>query len=417
MSLRIAIASASYDPVVGGISEQVAGLSEELRRRGHRVTVVTGEARRHDARTRPTASTGGVEVVRLGATRMVAANGGRAAVVWGRGIRPALRRLWQSGYDLLHVHSPLEPGLPRDAVLSFPGPIVGTFHTAARSAWAYRCLAPWLRPVWNRLDARVAVSSAAASHVARVFGDDCRIIPNGVDLRRFRPSTARRERRSNGPYRLLSVSRLEPRKGVDVVLEALARVDGVAVELSVIGEGGETRRLERLANLAARRPNVRVRFLGAIAREDLPGHYAAADAFVAPATHGESFGVVLLEALASGLPILASDLPGYREVLGGCTAVQRVPAGEVEAWTRALRSVPDWLPHEERARAARRHAERFDFRTVASELEGIYREIAKTPAPSLEGLDAGVPVSSRSSSRRGAPAAAVRVPEPLPIER
>lgn len=374
--LRVAIVSPSFYPVLGGVSEHVHHTARELVRRGHDVTVVTGAHRGgFEIGTQP------YRVRRLGETLMVPANGGHAAVVWSPGLARALRALWRESFDLAHVHSPLEPGLPLEVLRGFPGPIVATFHSAGREPLAYRVLRKPLVRALARVRLRVAVSPAAREFVERVFPGDYRIVPNGVDLERFRVPA----RRLVPPRRLLAVGRFEPRKGAETLLRALALChrertmpNRPAWNMVWVGDGPIRERSER----TARREGLPIRFVGAVAPSRMPSYFADADAFLAPATSGESFGVVLLEALAAGLPILASALPGYRSVLQASEAADLVAPGDVSAWANAIGRMLEQTPEEwaRRSRAATRAAIPYAWPRVVDVLESIYCECVEPSA-------------------------------------
>jgi phosphatidylinositol alpha-mannosyltransferase len=259
----------------------------------------------------------------------------------------ALRRLRP---DVVHVHEPLAPGSSLAALLAGPRPIVATFHRAGSDV-LYRGEGLVLRPFAHRLDATVAVSEAAKATAGQVLGHHvgaALVIPNGVDVRRFLDmrtdgSTSAGPSDKPSPLTILFVGRHEERKGLVVLLEAFellrqrTRVDREvggagqppAPRLLVVGEGPETTELkERFADLAD------VEWLGAVDDGEKARLLGSSDVFVAPSVRGESFGVVLLEAMAAGAPVIASDLPGYRLAAG--KAARLVPVGDARALAEAL---------------------------------------------------------------------------------
>lgn len=406
---RIALVSSSYYPVMGGVSEHVDALAVGLARRGHGVTILTGPevgAAAHApwgvrrilrALGRPYRNGGdrvprtesGVEVWRLGTAGTLCFNGGTVTLVGEPGLASGFYRIAPDAFDLVHVHSPLEPLLPLAAVQYFTGPRVGTFHSHGRSNRGYRVFRGVLDVVMRRLDARIAVSSTAARFVSEVFPGRFQVIPNGVDLSRF--ARARETTVTGGPgtgriRRALSVGRLDARKGLDTVIRAIAQVarrTAGAWELEIVGDGPQRRALERLAE-EERAP---VRFRGRVGVAQLAEHYARADCLVAAATHGESFGVVLLEALAAGLPVVASDLESYTDVLEGSGAAVWFRAGDADHLAAVLRDL-DAGPLEggdldhgssrlrTMARNGRTHVAQFAWETVTDRIEEVYREVA-----------------------------------------
>ena len=370
MPLRISLVSQSYLPYHGGITEHVWHLSAELAARGHRVAILTGRP----LRPRPSADPDppGVAVVRVGRTVRVPSNGARACVTCAWRGRPedALRRVLGGDPDIVHIQSPLEPCLPLWALRNLGGLKVGTFHTAGeRPHWGYRTCAPLLAAFARRLDHRIAVSATAARYVARHFPGDYEIIPNGIDPVRFAPTGE--ERKADGRLGLLYVGRLDPRKGLPTLLDAL---EGLAprAHLTIVGTGPAGRTLR--SRVRAR--SLPVTFRGALSRSELPACYRAADIFVAPSTDGESFGISLLEALASGRPVVAADIAGYRETLGQTRAGLLYPPGDAATLRRTLRELAG--DPERRAamgRTGRRVAQCYGWDHVTDRIEGVYQAL------------------------------------------
>lgn len=395
--LRIGIVSQSYYPVLGGVTEHVHGLAKALLDRGHSVTIVTGkravlaksvESRTADEAERELRSLGG-EILRVGRTYRLRWNGAMVSLVGGLSLPSDLRAISRDRFDVLHLHAPFEPILPLLAACHFRAPRVATFHSAGRSDAWYRVLYPAYASLSKSLAVRVAVSQAAHDFVARVFRGTYHIIPNGVDVARFRiprDSAARLSRQGlrqsmearSARRRLLYVGRLDPRKGLETLFAALEHLDPDVWELDVVGSGPLASRLAA----RARDARLSVQFHGSVSAEDLARFYRTADLAVAPAEYGESFGVCLLEAMASGVPIVASDLPGYREVLKGrvgedsvgeTVSAVLVPPGDVGSWARALRVLLSDPPLLRRLSLSGTHrVSRFDWATVAGEVERCY---------------------------------------------
>ncbi len=368
--LQICLVSQSYLPYHGGITEHVWHLADGLARRGHGVSILTGMPARNGraAEVDPI----GVRVIRLGRTLQVPSHGGRACVVCGLDLGRQLRRNRPGPPDLVHVMSPLEPFLPLWAVRHLPGAKVGTFHTGgSRPHWGYRGFAAWLAPYARLLAQRIAVSREAARYVSAHFPGPYEVIPNGVDLERF--ATARMRPVPPAGRVILYVGRLDPRKGLRLLLAAFERVRrggaGPGAELWLAGAGPEA---GWLARRAARR-GLPVRLLGAVARAELPRLYAGADLFVAPATDGESFGINLLEALASGTPIVAARIAGYAETLGGDDAARFFRPGDEADLAAGIGDLLGDRAARARLRAAGlRRAEAFAWPRVVERVERAY---------------------------------------------
>ncbi len=377
--LHICLVSQSYLPYHGGITEHVWHLAHALTRRGHWVSILTGApaGNGHPADPDPP----GVQVIRLGRTFKIPSHGGRACVVLAGGRRASLARRFAVPPDLVHVQSPLEPFLPLWALRDLPGVKIGTFHTGgSRPHWGYlrfaRCLAPYAR----RLDHRIAVSREAARFVADHFPGRYEVIPNGVDVERFAHRAARNE--PPGPPVILHVGRLDPRKGLRSLLAAFERLRDRpatgAAELWLVGDGPERGWLARQAALR----RLPVRLLGAVPRARLPEIYARADLFVAAATDGESFGISLLEAMASGVPILAAGNAGYAETLGDNGAARFFPPGDGARLAREIAALLADETARARMRAAGlRRVQAFAWERIAARVEGAYRQaLASTVA-------------------------------------
>jgi phosphatidyl-myo-inositol alpha-mannosyltransferase len=278
-------------------------------------------------------------------------------------------------FDVVHVHEPLMPLAPWFAVRHATVPVVATFHVHREHG--HRWYGPYRRvlsPVMRRIDVRIAVSDAAKRTVAHHFPGDYAIVPNGIDVDRFRQPAARPPgMREEGRY-VLFVGRLEPRKGVDCLIRAMAIVQQRvrAARLVVVGDGPDRAAIET----AARDAGVRVWFAGRVPEELLPAYYRAADVVCSPALGDESFGIVLLEAMAAGRPIVATRIEGYAELLAGTDCGRLVDIGEPAPLAdeiAALLGDPE-LCRALGARAAA-FASRYDWSAIARRLESIYSSV------------------------------------------
>jgi len=235
----------------------------------------------------------------------------------------------------------------------------------------------------RKLSGAIAVSEPAKAFASRYFGGEYRIIPNGVDLRRFSPRVAPHEALRDGTFNILYVGRLDPRKGLPVLFRAfaeLAAAYGDGVRLVVVGDGPLRRKLRAMVPSAARD---RVWMTGPVARDLLPRFYAGSHVVCSPALGGESFGIVLLEAMASGVPVVASAIPGYRAVLSnGLHGLLTEPGS-----ARSLLSALELLLRDEGLRremgeAARLHASKYSWDAVAEATEQFFFEILDASRPS-----------------------------------
>ena len=308
----------------------------------------------------------------LGVSIPTAANGSMAAIAPdpAAALR-TLRCLRDENFDVVHLHEPLVPGPVLTALVSSDAPLVGTFHRAGAFALS-RTVRPLARWAAGRLAVRCAVSAEAEATAAAALGGTYERVWNGIDVPSF--ATAPPWPRSGEPEEriVLFVGRHEPRKGLAVLLEAMGHL-GPAVHLWVVGEGPQTARL-REATLG----DGRVEWLGAVGDDEKCRRLRAADALCAPSLHGESFGVVLLEGMAAGACVVASDLPGYRNVARGGREALLVPAGDSVALADALGEALAGGPGiKDLVAAGAARAEEFSMDRLADRYAGLYRRLAR----------------------------------------
>ena len=329
--LRIALICPYSLSRPGGVQGQVLGLARALEGRGHLATVYAPVD--HSAM-----GPRGVAVVPTGHSVALPANGSVAPV--SLSVRAALRGVHgirSVGYDIVHIHEPFTPGLPY-GLLAGRGlpPLVGTFHRSGASHF-YAALRPLTTRFASRLAVRCAVSEAARSTASDALGGEYRIGFNGVEVDRYRPggrSTTTPPVRDADGTSVLFLGRHEERKGLAVLLEAFDRLDRSvgSPELWIAGDGPQTESLRR------RHPeSPAIHWLGVVTEEEKVERLMAADVLCAPSLGGESFGMVLLEAMAARTTVVASDIGGYRDAAAGHAVL--VPAGDPAALARALAGV------------------------------------------------------------------------------
>jgi phosphatidyl-myo-inositol alpha-mannosyltransferase len=348
------------------VREAVAGFAREARRLGHTARIVTGA--RHGAQ-RPGGDSAD-DVVRVGSAHDVLRGGVLSRATGGGGA--ALRDLFaRERFDVVHVHAPLTPVLPLLAVHHATGLVVGSFHAHARPGLLLRLARRTLQRYLDRLDAAVAVSRACLGRVEGTIRGEVRIIRGGVDVDRL--SRGRRLRRfEDGKLNVLWIGRVERRNGLDLMLTAFQRAwRQIDARLLVVGDG------PLLARARASVPqdlSDDVVFAGHVDAERADW-YASADVVCATA-QAPSGGVTLLEAMAAGKPVLASDVEGYRDVVQHGREGELLSPGDPGAWARALvrlsREPVRAAAYGERGRmAAQRHA----WPQVAREVIGLYRAL------------------------------------------
>jgi phosphatidylinositol alpha-mannosyltransferase len=277
--------------------------------------------------------------------------------------------------DIVHVHEPFVPGVSMSGVWFAAAPVVATFHAhcpPSLDAALYWLATRWCRPIGRRIAMRLTVSRAACSSAPQST-DAVHVVPNGIDIEAF----ARAGPRTMPAGRtVLFVGRLEPRKGFDVAVRAFTRLcvryDDVRLMVAGIGP------CERVVNDVPAAIRDRIIMLGDVEDGELPSIYAAADVFIAPAVGCESFGMVLLEAMAAGRPIVAADIDGYREVVRADIEALLVPPGNIEALANAIGRVLEDPSLAERLRVAgRARVEQFAWEVVTDAVERAYRASAE----------------------------------------
>ncbi|HJQ75241.1 MAG TPA: glycosyltransferase family 4 protein [Gaiellaceae bacterium] len=305
-------------------------------------------------------------VIPLGRSVIVPGNGALSNLVLSPHALPQLRRaLARERFDLVHVHEPLAPMLSPAALALWDGPAVATFHAAGDSSW--RRLA---EPLWgfllDRIDLRVAVSEQARLAASPFAPGHYEVIPNGVELEEGVDPAGRGDR-------IVFLGRHDPRKGLPVLLRAWPQLRGSGVRLRVIGADPLAVRL-LLTRLRVAEEGIDV--LGFVSDEELTQELSTAKLLVAPSLGNESFGMVITRAFACALPVVASDIPGYREVVDDTTGAL-TPPDDPDALAETVAGLlADEPARVERGRAARERAEtRYAWPLLARRLADCYEQV------------------------------------------
>ena len=355
--------------VPGGVQEHIRGLAEALIGLGHHVSVISPA---DDDAPLPG------YVVPAGRAMPVPYNGSVARLAFGFLSASRVRRWLREGaFDVVHVHEPAAPSLGLLACWVSDGPIVATWHSAMLRSRALHAAGPVLSSAWEKISGRIAVSEAARTTLVEHFGGDAVLIPNGVPVRKFEKADPLPGWPGDGGA-LGFLGRIdEPRKGFSVLLhafETLAR-QRPGLRLLVAGPGDAE---EALAGAPAwLRPHIV--HLGQVSDADKVRVYHSVDVFCAPNTGGESFGIVLAEAMAAGAPIAASDLDAFRQVLRRGEAGVLFPTGSAEGLAAAAGELLDqpWL--RARVSAAASAAVRaYDWPVVARDIAAVYEAVVPT---------------------------------------
>jgi phosphatidylinositol alpha-mannosyltransferase len=362
--VKIGLVTPYIFPLPGGVNAHVGYLYENLVRRGHDVRIISST---HG----PQRSSEG-DIIRLGYGWSVPTNGSIGTLTvshrYGQLVGEMLDR---ERFDVLHFHEPFVPFLSLQLLRHSTSVNVATFHAYSGFSPSYEFGKRMLQRFARRLHGRIAVSAAARHFIGRFFPGDYKIIPNGVDLRQFEgaPPFARWR---DGIPNILFLGRFESRKGLMFLLRAYyqLRLEELACRLLVVGAGpqsGEVRRYIQSRRLGG------VELLGRVSDHDKARAFATADIYASPATGQESFGIVLLEAMAAGVPIVCSDIHGYKGVVRRNEQAILVPPRDVEALAAALGTLlRDPLLRDRMGESGRQRAAQFGWPAVTAKVEDYY---------------------------------------------
>lgn len=362
--MKIGLVSPYIYPLPGGVTQHVRYLYENLRLRGHDVRILTSS---HG----PQRSSEG-DVIRVGMGFSVPSNGSVGTVTFSPRFPGQVREvLEQERFDLLHFHEPFVPFLSLVVLRESQSVNVATFHAYAGFSPSYEFGSRVLGGYARKLHGRIAVSAAARHFIDRYFPGDYKVIPNGVDVERYRRAVPV-ARWQDGVRNVLFVGRLEPRKGIIELLKAyrILRKTGCDCRLLIVGSGPLEREARRY--VATRRLGG-VEFLGRVSDDEKAQLFKTADVYVAPATGRESFGIVLLEAMAAGTAIVASDIHGYKGVVRRGEEALLVPPRDRKALAAALaRVLADRELRTALGAAGERRAQDFSWERVTAKVDDYY---------------------------------------------
>ncbi|MGW9174957.1 glycosyltransferase family 4 protein [Streptomyces decoyicus] len=350
--------------VPGGVQFHIRDLADHLIRLGHEVSVL---APADDETPLPP------YVVSAGRAVPVPYNGSVARLNFGFLSAARVRRWLQHGaFDVIHIHEPASPSLGLLACWAAQGPIVATFHTSNPRSRAMIAAYPILQPALEKISARIAVSEYARRTLVEHLGGDAVVIPNGVDVDFFASAEPKAEWQGKT---IGFIGRIdEPRKGLPVLVKALPAIlaEVPDARLLVAGRGDEE---EAVAALPAEMRS-RVEFLGMVSDEDKARLLRSVDVYVAPNTGGESFGIILVEAMSAGAPVLASDLDAFAQVLDQGEAGELFTNEDANALAAAaVRLLGDPARLAELRERGTRHVRRFDWSTVGADILAVYETV------------------------------------------
>ncbi|MFD9872200.1 glycosyltransferase family 4 protein [Streptomyces niveus] len=353
----------SWD-VPGGVQFHIRDLADHLIRLGHEVSVL---APADDDTPLPPF------VVSAGRAVPVPYNGSVARLNFGFLAAARVRRWLHDGtFDVIHIHEPTAPSLGLLTCWAAQGPIVATFHTSNPRSRVMLAAYPILQPALEKISARIAVSEYARRTLVEHLGGDAVVIPNGVDVGFFSEAEVNPEWQGGT---IGFIGRIdEPRKGLPVLMKALPRILEAFPEtrLLVAGRGDEKEAVESLP----KKMRERVEFLGMVSDEDKARLLRSVDVYVAPNTGGESFGIILVEAMSAGAAVLASDLDAFAQVLDQGEAGELFANEDADALAEAaIRLLGDPERRDELRRRGSAHVRRFDWSTVGADILAVYETV------------------------------------------
>ncbi len=330
--MKIALVSPYDFAYPGGVVNHISCLEQQFTRLGHEVKIIAPASK--------AMHTLGDRFIHIGTPRPIPVSGSIARVTISLRLESQINEVFErEKFDICHLHEPLMPTLCTTILRLKRAPMVGTFHAFGAKPWyiMFTPIGKWYLDRWfNKLDGRIVVSKPALQYVSTYFPGDYTIIPNGVDTRHFNPEAPPMPAFNDDKFNILFVGRMEKRKGFDYLLEAYRQVKQKIPGCRLIAVGPGIRLRNKYQKRAKKYGLEDVIFSGYVNYNDLPRYYQTADIVCFPATGRESFGIVLLEAMAVGKPIIASDIDGYANVLTDGAEGIAVPPKNVEKLAGAL---------------------------------------------------------------------------------
>jgi len=362
--MKIGIVTPYAYPMPGGVNDHVGSLYRVLRTRGHDVRIITSS---HGLQK---ASEG--DIIRIGKGFSVPFNGSMGTITLSPTYLQQMRQILErERFDVLHYHEPFVPFLSLVTLTLSTSVNVGTFHAFGGLSISYEFGKRVLGHYANKLHGRIAVSPAARHFISRYFPGEYKIVPNGVEPARYQRAVPIARYRDGVPN-ILFVGRMEPRKGLIHLLRAFRKLqrDGVRARLLIVGTGPGDREARRYV---LTRQLEDVEFLGRVPEAQKAQLFKTADIFVSPATGRESFGIVLLEAMSAGAPIICSDIHGYRGVVRRERDGILVEPGNADALAASIRRlIDDPQLRAQLSRAGEERAQLFTWERVGQAVEEYY---------------------------------------------
>ncbi len=369
--MKIALVSPYDYPYPGGVTNHISHLNEEFTRLGHAVTILAPSSLAERQVLTP-------HLVKMGSVVRVPANGSEARITLSLRLSGRVKRFLRvERFDVIHLHEPFMPVLPLTVLRHATTLTVGTFHSSWDGRVARLYGNPLLRRMAKRLNGRIAVSTRARDFVQSNFPGEYEIIPNGIAIDEFGANVKPFPELADGKISILFVGRLEQRKGFTYLLRAFGQLKAEFPNLRLIVVGAYSEKTGRRFDGFLRKSGILdVLMVGRASTADLPRFYRSCDIFCAPSTGGESQGIVLLEAMASGKPVVASSIEGYRSVLHHGQEGLLVPPKDPAALVTALRTlIVDPELRDQLGARGLETARQYSWSTIAERILAYYETL------------------------------------------
>lgn len=384
--MKIALVSPYDFAYPGGVVNHISCLERQFTRMGHQVKII--------APASEAMHTLGDRFIRIGNPRSFPVSGSIARITVAVKIEAQIREAFaREQFDICHLHEPLMPTLNTTTLQKHLSPMVGTFHASGAKPW-YTLFGPvvkfYLDRWYRKLDGCIAVSPTARDYIYAYYPGEYTIIPNGIDTHHFNSHATPMEEYTDGKPNILFVGRLEKRKGFDYLLKAYRQVIKEMPDCRLIAVGPGTRLRKKYEKQVNREGLKNVIFAGYSTYSDLPRYYQTADVVCFPATGRESFGIVLLEAMSVGKPIIATAIDGFNNVLEDGAEGLSVPPRDVHKLTESLLTLlKNKQLRQEMGARGREKAQAYDWSLIAQRVLDFYQEtLDKLAAKNAAGLAA-----------------------------
>ncbi len=349
----------------GGVANHITFLYKELLKTGHEVKIITPYSGNSDLLENK-------DILPIGKPVSISSAGSIARITLSPMLSsPVKAVLEREKFDIIHLHDPLYSTLTLTVLQHSKTTNIGTFHAFQKTRIPYHLISPLFQGAFNKLHGRIAVSEPAKRFISRYFPAEYNIIPNGIDFKRFSTPLPPIEKLRDGKLNILFVGRAEKRKGLNFLLEAYPLIKQEVPQSRLVIVGPETR--QKYEHIAKKLALTDVVFTDYIPNDDLPAYYQTADVFCSPATGGESFGIILLEAMAASKAIVASSIDGYASLISDGIDGLLVSPKDIPALANTIVTLlKDEPRRREMGMHGRQKAEQYSWSNIAKAINEYY---------------------------------------------